>query len=160
LVFHSGLFMVFSYWYRLAAAGLFLCLKPKSKGKPKTHSSAKDKRRIMPYSSGFLSYIIQVLNRKAAQSSKFGLDGDGIEWEEGDCLHCNISNAKGVSAMNAGALDAYKIKQVRMRWTNRINMRSRVRWNDQVYQIIPETFHDDFHADTLQFNMQLIINDK
>ena len=114
----------------------------------------------MPYSSGFLNYIILVLNRKAAQSSKFGLDGDGIEWEEGDCLHCNISNAKGVSAMNAGAMDAYKIKQVRMRWTNRINMRSRVKWHDQVYQIIPETFHDDFHADTIQFNMQLIINDK
>ena len=114
----------------------------------------------MAYESGFLHYMIQVQNRKKAQGSKYGLDGDGIEWEDGDFLHCNISFAKGVRAMNAGALDAYAVKEVRMRWTNKITMRSRVKYQGQIYQILPETFHEDFHAETIQIHMQLIVNDK
>lgn len=101
--------------------------------------------------------MIQVLNRKAAQSSAYGLDGDGIEWEDGDILNANVSWAKGVRALNAGAIDAYAVKEVRMRWTNNITMRSRVRFKNNIYQIIPETFHDNFQDDTIQFNMQLVI---
>lgn len=113
----------------------------------------------MAYSSGILRFIIQVLNRKAAQGSRFGLDGDGIEWEEGDFLHANVTWAKGVRSMNAGALDAYAIKEVRTRWTDKITIRSRVKFEGQIYQIIPETFHADRMENTLQFHMQLIIND-
>ena len=126
-----------------------------------TSISWRNERRIdMSYSSGILRFIIQVLNRKAAQGSKFGLDGDGIEWEEGDILHADVTWAKGVSAMNAGALDAYTVKEVRMRWTDKITMRSRVKYDGQIYQIVPETFHPDKHANTLQFHMQLIVNDQ
>ena len=114
----------------------------------------------MGYSSSILRYMIQVQNRKAAKGSKFGLDGDGIEWEDGDFLHCKITFAKGARAMNAGALDAYAVKEVRMRWTNKITMRSRVKYQDNIYQILPETFHEDHHADIIQFHMQLIVNDK
>lgn len=113
----------------------------------------------MAYSSGILRFVIQVLNRKAAQGGKFGLDGDGIEWAEGDYLHANVTWAKGVRSMNAGALDAYAIKEVRTRWTDKITMRSRVKFDGQIYQIIPETFHADKMENTLQFHMQLIIND-
>ena len=113
----------------------------------------------MGYSAGFLLDMIQVLNRKAAQGSKYGLDGDGIEWEDGDILHANVTNAKGVRAMNAGALDAYAVKEVRMRWTDRITMRSRVRFQNNIYQIVPETFHANFREDTVQFHMQLIVNE-
>ena len=113
----------------------------------------------MAYSSGILRFIIQVLNRKAATGNQYGIDGDGIEWEEGDCLHANVTWAKGVRAMNAGALDAYAVRQVRMRWTDKITMRSRIKWDGQVYQILPETFAPDKHNDTLQFLMQLVINE-
>ncbi len=125
---------------------------------PKTHFRPNDKRRNMGYSSSFLNKIIQVQNRKKAKPSVMGIDGDGIEWEDGDILHANVTYAKGARALNAGALDAYEVKEVRMRWTNRITMRSRVKYQGNVYQILPETFHEDFHEDTLQFNMQLIIN--
>ena len=113
----------------------------------------------MGYSAGFLKDKIQVLNRKAAQGSKYGLDGDGIEWKDGDILHANVTYAKGVRAMNAGALDAYAVKEVRMRWTDRITMRSRVRFQNNIYQIVPETFHSNFWEDTVQFHMQLIVNE-
>jgi head-tail adaptor len=113
----------------------------------------------MGYSSGFLNKVITVQNRKAATANKFGLDGAGVEYEDGDCLHANVSFAKGKRAMNAGALDAYCVEEVRMRWTNKITMRSRVKYNGKVYQIIPETFHEDFQENTIQFHMQLVIND-
>ena len=114
----------------------------------------------MSYESGFLRFKMQVQNRKAAQAGRYGIDGDGIEWEDGDFLDCNIGYAKGTRAMNAGALDVYAVKEVRMRWTNKITMRSRVIYQGQKYQIIPETWNDDFHANTIQFMMQLIVNDK
>ena len=113
----------------------------------------------MSFSSGFLNKMILVLNRKAAQSSKFGVDGDGIEWEEGDVLHANVAFSKGMRAINAGALDAYAVKEVRMRWTDKITMRSRVKYDGNIYQILPETFHVDKPENTIQFHMQLV-NDK
>ena len=88
----------------------------------------------MGYSAGFLNHLIQVQNRKAAQGSKYGLDGDGIEWENGDILHANVTFSKGVRAMNAGALDAYAVNIVRIRWTNKITMRSRVLYQRNTYQ--------------------------
>ena len=114
----------------------------------------------MGYSAGFLNKLIIVQNRKAAQTNKFGLDGSGVEYEDGDVLHANVTYAKGKRAMNAGALDAYCVEEVRMRWTNKITMRSRVKYQGKIYQIIPETFHEDFQDDKIQFHMQLVINDK
>jgi hypothetical protein len=73
-----------------------------------------------------------------------------------------VTWAKGVKAMNAGALDAYAVKIVRMRYsaTAVINERSRIKYEGKVYQIIPEMFHANKFDDTLQFHMQLIVNDK
>ena len=114
----------------------------------------------MGFSSGFLHEIIRPLNRKDAKVGKYGIDSAGIEWEEGPCLHANVDYQRGKSAMNAGSLDVYAVKEVRTRWTDKITMRSRVKFDGQMYQIIPETFHPDKRENTLQFHMQLIINDK
>ena len=106
--------------------------------------------------------MIQVLNRKEAVPGDYGIDSGGIQWEEGPCLHANVDYAKGKAAMNAGALDAYAVKIVRMRYsaTAVINERSRIKYQGRVFQIIPEMFHPNHYDDTLQFHMQLIVNDK
>ena len=114
----------------------------------------------MGYSAGFLHEIIIPLNRKAAAVGKYGVDSGGIQWEEGPCLHANVDYQRGKSAMNAGSLDVYAVKIVRMRWTNVFNERSRVKYLDKTYQIIPETFNANHREDTLQFLMQLVVNDK
>jgi head-tail adaptor len=116
----------------------------------------------MGYSAGFLHEIIIPLNRKAAAMGKHGVDSGGIQWEEGPCLHANVDYAKGKAAMNAGALDAYAVKIVRMRYeaTSVITERSRIKFDGRVYQIIPEMFHPNHYDDTLQFHMQLVVNDK
>jgi head-tail adaptor len=107
----------------------------------------------MSYSSGFLNKKILVLNRKTAQSSKFGVDGDGIDWECADMLSANVTYTKGISAMTAGAINAYGIKLVRMRWTDKITMRSRVKYDGNIYKVLPETFHADKTENTIQFQM-------
>ena len=116
----------------------------------------------MSYSSGFLHNLIMPQNRKAAKAGKFGIDSTGIEWEDAceNRLHANVDWAKGKSAMNAGALDAYAVKIVRMRWTNVFDERSRIKFDGRVYQIIPETFNANHQENTLQFHMQLVVNDK
>lgn len=116
----------------------------------------------MGYSGGFLRDVITVLNRKEAKVGKYGLDSAGVEWEEVGCLHANVDYAKGKSAMNAGALDVYAVKIVRMRYnaTSVITERSRIKYQGKVYQIIPETFNANHYENTLQFLMQLVVNDK
>lgn len=113
----------------------------------------------MAYSSGMLDKMVTILNRKEAETSKYGVDGDGVKWEETACVHANVTWSKGSKALNAGALDAYMVKQVRMRWTSDVTMRSRIKYEDQTYQILPETFNADKRANTIQFLMQVIIND-
>ena len=116
----------------------------------------------MGYSGGFLKHVIVPLNRKEAKAGKYGIDSAGVEWEEVGCLHANVDHQRGKSAMNAGALDAYAVKIVRMRYnaTAVINERSRIKFDGRVYQIIPEMFHPNHYDNTLQFHMQLIVNDK
>ena len=113
----------------------------------------------MGYSGGFLKHMIVPLNRKEAKAGKYGIDSAGVEWEEVGCLHANVDYQRGKSAMNAGALDAYAVKIVRMRWTNCFSERSRIKYDDKVYQIVPETWQANKHENTLQFLMQLIVND-
>lgn len=114
----------------------------------------------MSYPAGFLENIIIPLNRKAATVGKYGVDSGGIQWEEGSPLHANVDYQRGKAALNAGALDAYAVKIVRMNWTDKLNDRSRVKYDGKVYQILPETFNPHYRKNTLQFLMQLVVNDK
>ena len=114
----------------------------------------------MPYSSGFLKDRVTILNRKGAQQGKFGLDSAGIEFEPAAPVWANVDWQKGKSGMTAGALDAYSVKIVRMRWNNIITDRSRIQWQGKTFQILPETFNANRQEDTIQFLCQQIINDK
>jgi head-tail adaptor len=100
------------------------------------------------------------MNRKAATVGKYGVDSSGVEWEEGQPLHANVDYQRGKSAMSAGALDAYAVKIVRMNWTDKLNERSRVKYEGKIYQILPETFNGHYQDNTLQFLMQLVVSDK
>ena len=110
----------------------------------------------MSYPAGFREDFITPLNRKAATVGKYGVDSAGVTWEEGTPIHANVDYQKGKSAMNAGALDAYAVKIVRMNFTSTINERSRIKYNGKIYQIMPETFNGNYRKNTLQFLMQLV----
>ena len=110
----------------------------------------------MSYPAGFREDFITPLNRKAATVGKYGVDSAGVTWEEGTPMHANVDYQRGKSAMNAGALDAYAVKIVRMNFTSAINERSRIKYNGKIYQIMPETFNGNYRKNTLQFLMQLV----
>ena len=110
----------------------------------------------MSYPAGFREDFITPLNRKAATVGKYGVDSAGVTWEEGTPMHANVDYQKGKSAMNAGALDAYAVKIVRMNFTSAINERSRIKYEGKIYQIMPETFNGNYRKNTLQFLMQLV----
>jgi SPP1 family predicted phage head-tail adaptor len=110
----------------------------------------------MSYPAGFREDFITPLNRKAATVGKYGVDSAGVTWEEGTPMHANVDYQKGKSAMNAGALDVYAVKIVRMNFTSTINERSRIKYNGKIYQIMPETFNGNYRKNTLQFLMQLV----
>lgn len=113
----------------------------------------------MAYSAGMLDERIIIQNRSKAEGSDFGLEGDGVYWDDCCAVWASVEWAKGMRAMNAGSLDVYGVVIVRMRWCGCINMRSRIRWQCQTYQILPETFHADKRANTIQFHAQAIVED-
>lgn len=114
----------------------------------------------MAYTSGILKHRVTILNRDEAQSSKWGKDGAGVQWQEAGTVWADVSWVKGLRTMREGALDVYGVVLVRMRWNSVITMRSRIRHDGQTYQILGETFHADKQENTIQFNAQIIINDK
>ena len=114
----------------------------------------------MAYTSGLLKHRVVILNRREAQQGRFGLDSAGVEFESAGTVWASVDFAKGKSALNAGALDAYAVKMVRMRWNTIVNERSRILYGGKMYQIIAETFNPERQENTIQFLMQQIINDK
>jgi len=107
---------------------------------------------------------IIILNRKKAQTSDFGLDGNGIEWEESEPVWADISWTKSMRAQNAGAFDVYGIIAVRMNYdagkSRCITMRSRVRDREgTIYQILSDTYHPDKQGNTIEFRAQAVVNE-
>lgn len=112
----------------------------------------------MGYSAGYLNKRITILNRKAAEAGRYGLDSAGIEWEEGSTVWAAVTWQKGKSALSAGAIDSYGLVQVCMRYEGvNISMRSRIVHDNVTYQIIPETFHSDYRENTITFLAQAIV---
>lgn len=114
----------------------------------------------MAYSTDILKHHVTILNRKVATSSKWGKDGDGVQWEESGTVWASVDFTKGKRAMNAGALDVYSVVIVRMRWNNFTNLRSRMLYHGQIYNILGETFHEDYQDNIIQFQAQVIVQDK
>lgn len=113
----------------------------------------------MSYTSGLLKDRVDIYNRKEQTIGAYGIDTNGIEWTMVATVWANVEWQKGKTGMREGSLDSYGIVIVRMRYNCDVNMRSRIGYNDQMYQILPETFHPDKQANTIQFLAQVIINE-
>lgn len=104
---------------------------------------------------------VDILNRTQSDKiGKFGKDSAGVEYAKAATVWASVSWVKGMRAMNEGAVDAYGVVLVRMNWNDKVSQRSRIVYDGETYQILPETFHADKQANTIQFNAQLLINKK
>lgn len=112
----------------------------------------------MSYSTGKLNQRITILNRSTATVGVYGKDSSGVTWTETDTVWASVDYSRGVHSMREGALDAYEVIQVRLRYTDSVNMRSRIVYDGNTYQILPGTFHAEYQANTIQFNAQLLVD--
>lgn len=114
----------------------------------------------MTYTTGLLKHRVTIFNRKEATTTMWGRDGSGVEWEEKCTVWAAVDWVKGIRAMREGAIDVYGIVMIRMRWNPVVTLRSRIQYEGKMYQILGETFHADPQENTIQFNAQILINDK
>lgn len=115
------------------------------------------------YSSGMRNKRIDILNREKVKLGTYGRDSSGVTWSKAATVWAAVDWAKGMRAMNAGSIDVYGIVLVRMNYNDIINHRSRIRYpagTGGIYQVLPETFHADKQAGTIQFNAQAIVDGK
>ena len=107
-----------------------------------------------------LRHRITILNRSDAPASKFGKDSLGTAWTNDGTVWASVDFVKGLRAMREGAIDVYGIVMVRCRYTDKITERSRIVSEGKTYQVLGETLHVDYQTNIVQFNAQIIINDK
>lgn len=112
------------------------------------------------YSAGMRSERVTIMNRTTAVIGEFGVDSDGVEWQDTHSVKAAVDWARGMRALNAGAVDAYSVVHVRMNWNKYINMRSRIRHDGQVYQILPESYHANKAKKTIEFNARLVVTNE
>lgn len=111
----------------------------------------------MPYTTGLLRHRVAILNRTTAAVGKYGVDSDGVVWAEALKTWASVDFSRGTRAMHAGALDAYAVVLVRMRYTPVVTERSRMVYDGNTYQVLPETLHADHHGNTVQFTAQRVV---
>lgn len=107
-----------------------------------------------------LKHRITIQNRKAATQSKFGIDSAGVEYENVATVWAAVDFVRGKRSMQEGALDVYGVVMVRCRYNCLINERSRIVYEGKTYNVLGDTLHADRQDNIVQFNAQVIINDK
>ena len=107
-----------------------------------------------------MRHRIVIQNRKTAVQGKFGIDSNGLDYVRAGEVWAAIDWKRGMSGIQEGALDVYNVIMVRCRWNKIINERSRIVFAGRTYQVQGDTFHPDYQNNTIQFNAQVIVNDK
>lgn len=99
----------------------------------------------MAYSTGMLNKRVEILNKVTAEEF-----GSTTKYESVACVWADITWSKGTKSMREGALDAYDVVLVRMRWNTIVTRDSRLRHDGKTYQIL------SLNADRRENQVQII----
>lgn len=102
----------------------------------------------MAYSTGILKDRVAVATRTAATTGAFGKDSAGITYTLLGEFWASVTWTKGVKSMREGALDAYDVVMMRMRYDEDINRDCLILYDDHWYEI--ESFHRDYQENIIQ----------
>jgi len=102
----------------------------------------------MGYSTGLLRRRVTVAKRMQSTTSAFGKDAAGITYETIGTFWADVTWTKGVKAMREGALDAYDIIMIRMRFQSIITRECLMQFEGKWYDI--ESFHWDYQENIIQ----------
>lgn len=100
---------------------------------------------------------VTILNRTEQTVGRYGIDSGGIGWKEAGTVWASVSWVKGLSAMREGSADVYGMLMVRTRWNRIVTRKSRLLIDGVTYEVMGETFHPDFRANTIQMNVREVI---
>lgn len=102
----------------------------------------------MPYSTGILRHRVTIATRTAATDGTFGRDSAGITYTTLGTFWANVSFVKGMRTMREGALDAYDVVMIRLRYNANIDRDCLVQYDGKWYEI--ESFHRDYQENIIQ----------
>lgn len=106
----------------------------------------------MAYTSGILNKRVEILNKVAPEGSTFGTT---TKYEPVACVWADVTWSKGTKSLREGALDAYDVVLVRMRWNTIVTRDSRLRHDGKTYQIL--SLNADRRENQVQITAQEII---
>lgn len=110
----------------------------------------------MSYSSGKMDMRVGILNRDADTEGQFGRNSGGISYSLAATVRAWVDWDKGLRALREGAMEAYEVIMVRMRYNCIVNRDSRIQWNGRTYQIM--SLHADYRQNTIQITAQEIVS--
>ena len=102
----------------------------------------------MTYPASILKKRITVLNRTTAKVGDYGKNSAGTTYTPAATLWAAIHWTKGQKAMREGALDAYDVVMIRLRYHPTVNRQSIIAHARKYYEI--ESFHADEQDNTIQ----------
>lgn len=98
-----------------------------------------------------LDQIVEIHNLTTQVADKFGA-GSG-QYTFAAAVHANVKYSKGTKSLREGALEAYDVLLIRMRWNAVICRTSRIVHDGRTWQI------DSFNADRRANEIQLTVRE-
>lgn len=102
----------------------------------------------MAYSSGMLNKRVAVMNPSTVTQGKFGRQSAGREYKFDGMFWAAVDFNKGMKSMREGALDAYDTLMIRMRWNDKVNVRSMIVWKGRTFAV--RSFNDERQTNQIQ----------
>lgn len=108
----------------------------------------------MGYSTGILNKRVTILTRERATGGERGRGSGEPTFTPNCTVWASLTWTKGARAMQAGALEAYDVVMIRMRWHPAVNRDCRFQCEGKTYQVLQ--LNDDKRANTIQIIAQEI----
>ena len=102
----------------------------------------------MAYSSGILNKRIAIAKNLQSTDGEFGRGSGGIYYDIIRRTWASITFSKGTQSMRQGALDAYDILLIRMRWMKDIDRDCIIIYNHRFYAI--QSLNENFYENIIQ----------
>ena len=107
----------------------------------------------MSYTADILDHRVSILAPKQAEAF-----GDTAQFECVATVYAAVTWNKGMKSLREGALDAYDVVMVRMRWNDLVNRHCRLECDGKTYQIMQ--LNSDKRDNQIQIIAQELITDE
>ena len=104
----------------------------------------------MAYNSGMLGKRAEILQRNRAAAGGRGRGSSEVTYRVAGKVWASLKWQKGMRPLLEGAVEAYDVVMIRMRWNSIVDRDCRIRCDGKVYQIL------QLNADKTENQIQII----